>query len=129
MVIPYSAPEGVQPWLENGLSKQVDGLRQALQPGEEVISQMTIDTDPYPIPIARIPEFARLEVRFEDTDRNLFEHRQVFNLVNHEKLLGLGLAYDGFFMLPLKKRHSAYDQSRMILMSDSADVIYERIGF
>lgn len=127
--MPYQRPTGKDSWLHNAVSTSINELPQMLHPGAGVDSRIEIHPEVYEIPSKRTPEFARVELRFEDSDRNLFQQTQTFNLFRHSHGLYWILMYDALLMIPFQKRSYVADGSLSTgIDSKKAEHVYERVG-
>ena len=100
-----------------------------LHPGSSVSSNIKIRPEVYEVPNGGTLEFARVELRFEDSDRNLFQQTQTFNLFRHDHGSYLILMYDALLMISFKKRSYVSDGSLSFgIDTKKAERIYERVG-
>ncbi len=58
----------------------------------EASGTVRIDTTSYEIAEGRTPEFASIELKFQDTERNLFQQTFTFNIFRHEASKYLSVA-------------------------------------
>ena len=129
IAMPYSRPTEKESWPHDEVSTSVEGLPPMLHPGDGVNSKIRISAEVYEIPNGRTLEFARVEFRFEDSDRNLFQQTQTFNLFKRDHCLYWILMYDALLMIPFRKRSYVTDGSITIgIDTKNAEHIYERVG-
>lgn len=82
---------------------------------------------PYEIPAGRTTEFASIQLKFEDTERNLFDQIHTFTIFHHNGRYSWGLAFERLTMVPFSKRSHIMDDSLDVTFpDDSTEIIYER---
>ena len=130
MTVPYRAPKAMtQPtWCPHGAF--LEELPAILMPSDRVLATAEIwfmqSADVSEIP-EEAEEFAEFEIRFEDSARNLFQHRQLFNSIRIGSEYVLGLMYDRVLMVPFEKRSSIHGLDMLRgFEAESAQTLYER---
>jgi len=130
MTVPYRAPKAMtQPtWCPHGAF--LEELPTILMPSDRVLATAEIwfmqSADVSEIP-EEAEEFAEFEIRFEDSARNLFQHRQLFNSIRVGSEYVLGLMYDRVLMVPFEKRSSIHGLDMLRgFEAESAQTLYER---
>lgn len=116
-------------WLREGIRQSLPGLPQVLEVGAEASGAITMETNLYKIPEGRTPEFARIELKFQDAERNLFQQTYVFDVFRLGAHNYLSVVYERLKMTDLRRRWHGDASVGTARLPDPAEIIYERAGF
>jgi hypothetical protein len=133
IALPYAAPPNSRKdWLDESITTDLSGLPEIIPTGQHILSEVKLPVTQYVISEGRIPEFCELHLKFEDSERNLYELRQRFDLFHHGKRYLLTLKYEVLSMLPFRKRRFIGDDSLKSRYSEDDknwELLYQRVGF
>jgi len=131
--MPYAGPQdSTKDWLEEGIMTSLSGLPEIILTSQQILSDVRLHALPYVISEGRISEFCELHLKFEDSERNLYELRQLFDLSHYGERYSLTLKYDALAVLPYRKRRFIGDDSLTSGYSENDkkwELLYRRVGF
>ncbi|MEQ1839263.1 MAG: hypothetical protein ABL994_02540 [Verrucomicrobiales bacterium] len=114
-------------WLREGVSTSIQPLPQFINPGEEASGLIDLQVDYYEIPMGRTLEFASVDLKFEDTERNLYTQKLTFNLwFGNNESSHFSLAYERLDMLPFDQRDVEFSGFMVSIEKKAIKNIYER---
>jgi hypothetical protein len=132
ITMPFAAPlDLTKDWLDEAISTDLSGLPEVIQTGQQILSEVNLYVAPFVISERQITEFCKLRLKFEDSERNLYELRQCFDLFCTGQRYLFTLKYDALSLLPFRKRRNIGDDSLTSSHSDDAKNwvrLYERVG-
>lgn len=133
IMMPHTAPaDSTKDWLAAGIMTDLSGLSEVVPTNAQILSEVKLYVEPYVISQGRTQEFCELHLKFEDSERNLYELKQRFDLFNTGMRYLLTLKYDRLAILPYRKRRFIGDDSLTSSYSEDDknwEVLYQRVGF